>query len=67
MPNFRIQYKQDYQRALDYIRDMILATDLAHHLKAQDEMRRIITKGTKIGKNNETCRLSIAKYRILGN
>ena len=31
--------KSDYSRALDYIRDIILATDLAHHLRILKQLQ----------------------------
>ena len=33
--------KEEYTQCLDMIRDMILATDLAHHLRSADNTRNI--------------------------
>lgn len=34
-------YLQDYQRVLDLIRDIILATDLAHHLRIFKDLQKM--------------------------
>lgn len=36
-----LMYLQDYQRVLDLIRDIILATDLAHHLRIFKDLQKM--------------------------
>ena len=33
--------QQDYQRSLDLVQDIILATDLAHHLRIVKDLRKM--------------------------
>ncbi|XP_030236370.1 cGMP-dependent 3',5'-cyclic phosphodiesterase isoform X1 [Gadus morhua] len=46
--------RRDYQRMLDLMRDIILATDLAHHLRIFKDLQRIADLG--YNKNNQTHR-----------
>ncbi|CAL8346174.1 unnamed protein product [Arctogadus glacialis] len=46
--------RRDYQRMLDLMRDIILATDLAHHLRIFKDLQRIADLG--YDKNNQTHR-----------
>merc|ERR1719233_1221292 len=44
--------KEEYTQCLDMIRDMILATDLAHHLRILPEVNAMVTEG--VSRNNPT-------------
>merc|ERR1719336_688737 len=39
--------KADYTRCLDLIRDNILSTDLAHHLRMLPEMEKMVSEGVR--------------------
>jgi len=41
--------KADYTRCLDLIRDNILSTDLAHHIRMLPEMERMVVGGVRAG------------------
>lgn len=43
--------KADYTNCLDLIRDNILSTDLAHHLRMLPEMERMVTEGVRAEKS----------------
>ena len=36
-----VKFLQDYERVLDLMRDIILATDLAHHLKIMKDLEKM--------------------------
>ena len=50
--------KADYTRCLDLIRDNILATDIAHHLRAVPEMEVMVREGPEAGRERHHFLLS---------
>ena len=50
--------KADYTRCLDLIRDNILATDIAHHLRAVPEMEAMVRSGPEVGRERHHFLLS---------